>query len=144
MNSVVRDALSSWKTQGSDGDVFSVSSVKRAWTKARTLAGIPSVCRFHDMRHTCASRLVMAGVPLTAVQKALGHKTIQMTERYSHLSDDFMAEAMETLVEPEVGTQTARKLLRVAGGTRNPLKKWYAREDSNLRPSDSKGVRHTP
>ncbi len=41
---------------------------------------------FHSCRHTCASWLVMAGVPLYTVQKILGHSTIAMTERYAHLA----------------------------------------------------------
>lgn len=41
---------------------------------------------FHSCRHTCASWLVMVGVPLYTVQKILGHSTIAMTERYAHLA----------------------------------------------------------
>lgn len=41
---------------------------------------------FHTLRHTYASWAVMAGVPLYQVGKALGHKSIAMTERYSHLA----------------------------------------------------------
>lgn len=41
---------------------------------------------FHSCRHTCASWLVMSGVPLFTVQKILGHSTISMTERYAHLA----------------------------------------------------------
>jgi len=47
--------------------------------------------RFHDLRHTAASLLVMAGVSLRAVQQQLGHSTITVTEKYAHLADDFVA-----------------------------------------------------
>ena len=53
---------------------------------------------WHCLRHTFASRLVMAGVPLRTVQELLGHKTIQMTIRYSHLAPGHMQEAVDKLV----------------------------------------------
>ena len=53
---------------------------------------------WHDLRHTFASSLVMHGVNLRAVQEALGHKSIAMTVRYSHLSPEFQLEAVERLV----------------------------------------------
>lgn len=40
--------------------------------------------RFHDLRHTAATRLVESGIPLHAVAKLLGHSTVKITERYSH------------------------------------------------------------
>nr|NJM04825.1 site-specific integrase [Desulfobacula sp.] len=43
---------------------------------------------FHTLRHTCASWMVMQGVSLYLVQQVLGHSTIQVTERYSHLAPD--------------------------------------------------------
>ncbi len=53
--------------------------------------------RWHDLRHTFASRLVMAGVPLRSVQVVLGHKQIETTLRYSHLSESHLQEAVERL-----------------------------------------------
>jgi site-specific recombinase XerD len=53
--------------------------------------------RFHDLRHSFASRLVMKGAGLKAVQELLGHKNIKMTMRYSHLSEDFKKDAVELL-----------------------------------------------
>ncbi|MFI0608658.1 MAG: tyrosine-type recombinase/integrase [Anaerolineae bacterium] len=49
---------------------------------------------WHDLRHTFASRLVMAGVPLRYVQELMGHRTLAMTERYSHLAPGKLREAV--------------------------------------------------
>lgn len=59
---------------------------------------------FHTCRHTCASWLVMEGVSLYLVQKVLGHSTIQVTERYSHLAPDQLqlaADAINNTVRQE-------------------------------------------
>lgn len=51
--------------------------------------------RFHDLRHTFASHWVMNGGYLLKLQKILGHKTIQMTQRYAHLTPDAFASDYE-------------------------------------------------
>jgi site-specific recombinase XerD len=55
---------------------------------------------WHCLRHTFASRLVMAGVDIRTVQELLGHKTIGMTVRYSHLAPKHMLAAVERLDAP--------------------------------------------
>jgi integrase len=62
-------------------------NVTTAFNSAVKRAGIQDFT-FHDLRHTFASRLVMAGVDLTTVKELMGHKTISMTLRYSHLSPE--------------------------------------------------------
>ncbi|PYX73928.1 MAG: hypothetical protein DMG72_11800, partial [Acidobacteria bacterium] len=52
---------------------------------------------WHDLRHTFASRLVMAGVNLRTVQELMGHKSIQMTCRYVHLAPSHNLDAVERL-----------------------------------------------
>lgn len=51
---------------------------------------------FHTLRHTAASWLVNQGITLPVIAKILGHKTLQMTERYSHVNDESVKKAMAT------------------------------------------------
>src|SRR2546425_13187528 len=60
-------------------------------------AGI-SFFTWYCLRHTFASRLVMAGVDLRTVAELMGHKTIQMTMRYAHLAPAHTLAAVERLV----------------------------------------------
>ncbi len=57
-----------------------------SWEKALRDAGITNF-RWHDMRHSCASYLAMNGASLAEIAEVLGHRTIAMTRRYSHLSE---------------------------------------------------------
>jgi integrase len=52
---------------------------------------------WHCLRHTFASRLVMAGVSLRKVQELMGHKTIAMTCRYAHLAPEYLQDAVSKL-----------------------------------------------
>jgi integrase len=54
--------------------------------------------RWHDLRHTFCSRLVMAGVDLRTVMELAGHKSIAVTTRYAHLAPEHNQEAIERLV----------------------------------------------
>lgn len=54
--------------------------------------------RIHDLRHTCASWLVIAGVPLQVVKELLGHSSITVTERYAHLAPELVRSAVQRLL----------------------------------------------
>ncbi|MBL8202420.1 MAG: site-specific integrase [Chromatiales bacterium] len=55
------------------------------WERAVTAAELGNF-RFHDLRHSCASYLAMNGASLLEIADVLGHKTLAMVKRYSHLS----------------------------------------------------------
>jgi integrase len=61
-------------------------SMKDAFTNSVQRAGIVDF-RFHDLRHTFASYLAMQGASLLDIASVLGHKTLQMVQRYAHLSE---------------------------------------------------------
>lgn len=66
--------------------------LREEWTAAREATGID--CRWHDLRHTCASWLVQAGVSLHTVGEFLGHSSPAMTRRYAHLAPQHLADAI--------------------------------------------------
>jgi integrase len=77
-----------------DGRPF--GDIKRGFSSALKKAKIEDF-RFHDLRHTFGSYLVMEGVNLKTVQQVMGHKDIRLTLRYSHLSPEYVQEAVERL-----------------------------------------------
>jgi len=86
--------------------------VKRSFPTACRRAGLKDF-RFHDLRHTFASHLVMNGVNLKTVQQLLGHRDIRMTLRYSHLSREHVHAAVGTLDRNvEVGTKWEQRSVR--------------------------------
>jgi integrase len=69
--------------------------LRRQWTAARAATGID--CRWHDLRHTCASWLAQAGVPLHTIGEFLGHSSPAVTKRYAHLLPSHLADAVRKL-----------------------------------------------
>ena len=65
--------------------------------------------RWHDLRHTCASRLVMAGVDIRTVQELMGHKTLAMTLRHADLSPAHRLDAVQRLTRSRTDTTTGTR-----------------------------------
>ena len=114
LNSIALSALKELKTKGSKGHVFPSARIEgeglqgsRGWfTTALKDANITAYS-WHCNRHTFASRLVMAGVDIRTVGELLGHKSLSMTMRYSHLAPAHNAAAVDRLVSvPEIATGT--------------------------------------
>jgi len=81
-----------------------IKGYKTAFDKARDNAGIEDF-RFHDLRHTFASRLVQGGVPLYNVMHLTGHKSLEMVQRYSHLAPEYQEAAIAVLDQRPGKTQ---------------------------------------
>jgi integrase len=90
----LRDA----KVRDISGKVFPVSETRLrvAFMKTLKKAGIADF-RFHDLRHTFATRLVQNGVDLYKVKELLGHKTLAMTTRYAHHYPESLRASVEVL-----------------------------------------------
>jgi integrase len=103
-NAEALEVLRRWNTQGSGtGFVFAgkdgcpMDNVQSSWErliKDARLCGF----RWHDLRHSFASKLVMAGVDLNTVRELLGHSDIKMTLRYAHLAPEHKHAAVARLV----------------------------------------------
>ncbi|MFN8822661.1 MAG: site-specific integrase, partial [Betaproteobacteria bacterium] len=74
--------------------------LRKRFDAARVVAGLPTV-RWHDLRHTYASWLAQRGQPLTAIRDLMGHSSLAVTNRYSHLSPAHLRGAVDTL--PRIG-----------------------------------------
>ena len=67
-------------------DGLAALDMRSSWRTARKAAGLQDF-RFHDLRHSAASYLAMNGATLLEIAAVLGHKTLDMVKRYSHLSE---------------------------------------------------------
>lgn len=78
------------RSRGSGGPltalVFPPTAIRTAWDNAVRRAGLVDF-RFHDLRHSSASYLAMSGASMVEIAEVLGHKTLSMVKRYSHLSE---------------------------------------------------------
>lgn len=108
LNSFSLGAIRALKRGKSDGYVFAghgeqLTKEQCKWPLWRTSdkAGIGRRIGWHVLRHSFASHLVMRNVPLRTVQELMGHATIEMTMRYSHLAPGHLRGAVESLERPD-------------------------------------------
>jgi integrase len=91
----------------------SIDQLRARFVAARTKAKMPHV-RWHDLRHTYASWIVQAGQPLTAVRDLLGHSSLAVTNRYSHLAPAHLRQAVSVLPSLRVGKRRGKRLRKKA------------------------------
>lgn len=75
---------------------------RTAWAKARALAELPGL-RYHDLRHSAATKLLENGVPMATVAQVLGWSAstaIRMAKRYGHIRPDAQRQALESIATP--------------------------------------------
>ena len=96
MNEAADAALHALPGDKIEGRVFRRGSIRTAWENAVERAGLDGF-RFHDLRHTFASHMVMRGANLVELRDILGHADLKMTMRYCHLAPEHKRAAVARL-----------------------------------------------
>ena len=112
----LRDAQARAGGHGPDGRVFlredghpwSKWGAQYQFNKAIEAAKIPPI-RFHDLRHSCSSRLKRQGVHEMDIQQLLGHKSLQTTHGYIHIRTEELRRAVNLLPSTNVAHENAVK-----------------------------------
>jgi integrase len=105
MNSVLKETLRSIPRRIDSVLVFDGTDPGKWFGKAVKDAGIEDFS-WHDLRHTFASRLAMAGVPLRHIAELMGHSEIQTTMRSAHLQPGHLRDVVERLAQTDTATST--------------------------------------
>ena len=115
INSVLHEELTALRAKSSASPYVLPSmvtgkpyaSLYRCFIKACKAVGVTGL-RFHDLRHTFATRLVQGGADIETVRVLLGHHSIIMTQRYTHSSYEMKQRAVESLAQkgPAQGPKT--------------------------------------
>ena len=115
LNASAREALKLWKLRSPKGEFFPGylddqgvagqmriawgGKLTRAWKKFCEEAQVSDL-HFHDLRHTFATDLRMAGTPLEVVRDAVGHSSVKMTQRYAHVGEREVSDAVNKVSVP--------------------------------------------
>lgn len=86
-----------------------VKRIQQEFCNLTQQIGCPHFTRTHDLRHLFTSRAQEEGTNPLLVQEILGHATLSMTKRYTHLGMDTKREALERLIEPPKSSPNERK-----------------------------------
>lgn len=73
-----------------------IKSINHGFRSAVTRAGVAPI-RIHDLRHTAATRMLLAGVDVITIKEILGHSSLEMVMRYAHSTDEAKKKAVEIL-----------------------------------------------
>lgn len=135
MSAYLTDMLLELKQKSQSAYVFANSSgkswsrfgsIRKQFDDAMEKAEIEDF-HFHDLRHTFASHLIMGGFDLLTVKELLGHKSLEMTLRYAHLSSDHKRLAVDSVIGSKFGTNLAQngnaKILAVQSMLSNLIRK---------------------
>jgi hypothetical protein len=125
MNDIVFKELMTLKQDAGTKDfVFSnartgvnIDSIKTGWRNACEKAGLVNL-RFHDTRHTFATRLRANGVHEWDIRDLLGHESVKMTSVYTHQTPENLCKAVNTLGQTKLGKVVKFERKR-AGSIRN-------------------------
>lgn len=122
INSAFRKLLLEQKLKSSSNEFIFLSqngspykrhdSLKGAFERLCKKANIVGL-RFHDLRHTAATRMIEGGASIVAVSKILGHTDIKMTMRYTH-PDNSLKEAVELLTKGNISEPVTDKFTDIA------------------------------
>jgi integrase len=123
MNETVKAMLQATERKGDyvfcNGEGETFANVRRSFETAVRKSKIEDF-RFHDLRHTFASNLVMEGVDIMTVKELMGHKDLTMTLRYSHLAPNYKTKAVNildrvmSLISPHA--ETSKKVVSLSIG----------------------------
>ena len=121
LNAIARGILDSIPYRLVGGYVFckphdgeAIKSIKAAFVNPRERAEVEDP-RYHDSQNEFASALAMAGVDLNTIRELLGHKTMAMVMRYSHLTDRHKADAVALLDRTKDSKTDSRASNKVVG-----------------------------
>jgi integrase len=118
INPIVRDTLTKLMREqrgefvfcDEKGQPLNAHHIYRDFHRSQKRAGFTKLIRFHDLRHTFASHFMMNDGNIYDLQKILGHSTLEMTQRYAHMSPDHLAEAIKIVSFGPSGSENVLSL----------------------------------